>query len=69
MNQNAPKKPRTIGPEDEDRRTDDPAVTNGEVNGAPPKRDDKRAAREAGVESMPDGEQAAEEEAAKARDD
>ncbi len=70
MNQNAPKKPRTVGPEDEDRRTDDPAVTSGQVNGPPPKsRDEQRKAREAGVESLPDGEDAAAEEAAKARDD
>ena len=63
-------KPRTIGPEDEDRRTDNPAVESGQVNGPPrTSRDDKRKAREAGVESMPDGEEAAAEEAAKARDD
>jgi len=48
---------RIVRPEDEDRRT-------------PPKRDEeKRKAREAGVESLPDGEKAAGEEAAKARDD
>ena len=69
MTQNAPKKPRQVGPEDEDRRTDNPAVSTGQVNGPPAKRDDKRAAREAGVESMPDGEEAAAEEARKARDD
>ena len=64
-------KPRTIGPEDEDRRTDNPAVSNGEVDGPPPERnrDAQRRAREAGVESLPDGEDAAEREAAKARDD
>ena len=63
-------KPRTIGPEDEDRRTDNPAVTNGEVDG-PPKRNpkDQRRAREAGVESLPDGEADAGRESAKARDD
>jgi len=64
-------KPRTIGPEDEDRRTDSPAATNGAIDGLPPKRNraDQRRAREAGVESLPDGEDAAEREAAKARDD
>ncbi|HVT50347.1 MAG TPA: hypothetical protein VHE77_02185 [Dongiaceae bacterium] len=64
-------KPRIIGPEDEDRRTDNPVVSNGEVGGPPPKRnrDAQRRAREAGVESLPDGEDAAEREAAKARDD
>jgi hypothetical protein len=64
-------KPRAIGPESEDRRTDNPAVTSGAVNGPPPKRDRnaERRAREAGVESLPDGEDAAEAEAAKARDD
>jgi hypothetical protein len=66
----SPKKPRTIRPEDEDRRTDNPAVTTGQVNGSPPRSDEeKRKAREAGVESLPDGEEAAAEEAAKARDD
>ena len=69
MNQNAPKKPRVIGPEDEDRRTDNPAASNGEVNSPPPKRRDKRAAREAGVESLPDGEEEAAREAALSRDD
>jgi hypothetical protein len=65
-----PKKPRTVRPEDEDRRTDNPAVTTGQVNGPPPKSDEeKRKAREAGVESLPDGEDAAAAEAAKARDD
>jgi hypothetical protein len=65
-----PKKPRRVGPEDEDRRTDNPAVTTGQVNGPPPKSDEeKRKAREAGVESLPDGEEAAAAEAAKARDD
>ena len=64
-------KPRTVGPESEDRRTDNPAVSNGEVDSPPPKRDRdaQRRAREAGVESMPDGEDAAEDEARKARDD
>jgi len=63
-------KPRLVRPEDEDRRTDNPAVTTGRVNSPPPKRsEDKRKAREAGVESLPDGEKAATEEAAKARDD
>jgi hypothetical protein len=64
-------KPRTIGPESEDRRTDNPAVTSGEVDGPPPKRNptDQRRAREAGVETLPDGEEEAEREAAKARDD
>jgi len=64
-------KPRTIGPEDEDRRTDNPAVTTGEVNNPPPKRnrEAERRAREAGVESLPDGEDEAERETARARDD
>ena len=66
----SPKEPRIIRPEEEDRRTDTPAVGTGQVNGPPQAiRDDKRKAREAGVESMPDGEEAASEEAAKARDD
>jgi hypothetical protein len=66
----APKAPHLIRPEDEDRRTDNPAATTGQVNNPPPKRaDEKRKAREAGVESLPDGEAAAAEEAAKARDD
>jgi hypothetical protein len=68
MTQNAPKKPRRVGPEDEDRRTDNPAASDGAVNGKPPKRD-QRAAREAGVESMPDGEDEAAREAALSRDD
>jgi hypothetical protein len=63
-------KSRTIGPESEDRRTDNPAATNGEGDGAPKRdRDSQRRTREAGVESLPDGEDAAEDEAAKARDD
>ena len=50
-------KPRIVRSEDEDRRT-------------PPKHaEEKRKAREAGVESLPDGEEAAAEEAAQARDD
>jgi hypothetical protein len=69
MNQNAPKKPRTVGPQDEDRRTDNPAVSTGQVNNPPPKRSDKGAAREAGVESLPDGEEEAAREAALSRDD
>jgi hypothetical protein len=69
MTQNAPKKRRVVGPEDESRRTENPAASNGEVNGPPPKRRDTRAAREAGVESMPDGEEAAAREAALSRDD
>ncbi len=65
-----PKEPRIIRPEEEDRRTENPAVSNGEVNSPPPKsRDAQRKAREAGVESLPDGEEAASEEAARARDD
>jgi hypothetical protein len=63
-------KPRTIGPEDEDRRTDNPAVSGGVVDGPPKRnREAQRRAREAGVESLPDGEDDAEREAAKARDD
>jgi hypothetical protein len=66
----SPKKPRIVRPEEEDRRTDNPAVTTGQVNGPPPRsRDEKRKAREAGVESLPDGEDAAAAESAKARDD
>jgi hypothetical protein len=68
MPQNAPKKPRLVGPEDETRRTDNPAASNGAVNSPPPRRD-KRAAREAGVESLPDGEEEAAREAALSRDD
>jgi hypothetical protein len=65
-----PKKRHIVRPEEEDRRTDNPAVTTGQVNSPPRKsEDDKRKAREAGVESLPDGEKAAAEEAAKARDD
>jgi len=51
-------KPRTIGPEDEDRRTD----RRGD-------RSKQADAKKAGVESLPDGEKAAEREATKARDD
>ena len=64
-----PKKPRIVRPEEEDRRTDNPASSDGQVNGPPPKRRDKRAAREAGVESLPDGEEEAAREAALSRDD
>jgi hypothetical protein len=64
-----PKKRRIVRPEDEDRRTDNPAGSNGQVNGPLPKRGDKRAAREAGVESLPDGEEEAAREAALSRDD
>ena len=49
-----PRKPRTIRPEDEDRRTD--------------KRVDPKA-KKSGVETLPDGEDDAAHEAAKARDD
>jgi hypothetical protein len=49
-----PKKPRIVRPEEEDRRTDR-------------SRDSK--AKESGVETLPDGEETASEEAAKARDD
>ena len=67
-----PPKLRIVRPEDEDRRTDNPAVSTGEVNGPPlkpkPTASDPRA-KEDCVESMPDGEAAAEAEAAKARDD
>jgi hypothetical protein len=69
MNPNAPKKPRLVGPEDESRRTNNPPPSNGEVNGPPPKRRDQRAAREAGVESLPDSEEEAAREAALSRDD
>jgi hypothetical protein len=63
-------KTRTVDPESEDRRTDNPAAANGEADGAPKRNPkDQRRAREAGVESLPDGEDAAEDEAAKARDD
>jgi hypothetical protein len=47
-------KPRIVRPEEEDRRTD--------------RRVDPQA-KKAGVESLPDGEKAAAEEAKKARDD
>jgi hypothetical protein len=49
-----PKKHRLVRPEDEDRRTDKRPAT---------------AAKKSGVESLPDGEKAASEEAKKARDD
>ena len=49
-----PRKPRIVRPEDEDRRTEKPA---------------DRKTRNAGVESLPDGEQKAGEEAKKPRDD
>ena len=66
----APKEPHIIHAEDEDRRTDNPAATTGQAeNPPPPSRAEKRKAREAGVESLPDGAEAATEEAAKARDD
>ena len=67
----SPNQPRIVRPEDEDRRTDNPAVSNGEVEGPPPKRNraDQRRAREAGVESLPDGEDEAAQESAKSRDD
>jgi hypothetical protein len=62
----SPKKPRIVRPEEEDRRTDNPAASDGAVDGL---RRDKRAAREAGVESLPDGEEEAAREAALSRDD
>jgi hypothetical protein len=65
----SPKKPRIVRPEEEDRRTDNPAASDGAVDGLRPKRRDKRAAREAGVESLPDGEEEAAREAALSRDD
>jgi hypothetical protein len=65
----SPKKPRIVRPEEEDRRTDNPAASDGQVNGPPPKRRDQRGAREAGVESLPDGEDEAAREAALSRDD
>jgi hypothetical protein len=49
-----PKKPRIVGPEDEDRRTD---------------RDADSKAKKSGVESLPDGEDDAARESEKARDD
>ncbi len=50
----SPKEPRIIRPEEEDRRTD--------------KRGDSKA-KKSGVESLPDGEADAADEARKARDD
>jgi hypothetical protein len=47
------KKPRIVRPEEEDRRTGTP----------------KPEAKKSGVESLPDGERAAEEEVKKGRDD
>ncbi|HEY4165004.1 MAG TPA: hypothetical protein VGM59_18200 [Dongiaceae bacterium] len=64
---------RIVRPEEEDRRADPAtAPSSGAVNGPPVKRSgraDDMAARESGVESLPDGENAAAEEASKARDD
>lgn len=48
-------RPRVIGPEDEDRRTD--------------RRKANDPAKESGVESLPDGEEEAARESDKARDD
>jgi len=70
-------KSRSVGPESEDRRTNNPAVSTGTVNGPSFKRGEgkrgdrstQQGAKEAGVESLPDGEEAAAREAAKARDD
>ena len=62
-------RPRIVRPEDENRRADN---SDGEVSGLPPKRRDRVAqqdAKEAGVESLPDGEDAAARESAKSRDD
>jgi len=50
----SPKKPRLVRPEEEDRRTDRGTDSN---------------AKKSGVESLPDGEDDAAEEAQKARDD
>ena len=50
----SPKQPRIIRPEDEDRRTD---------------RNFDPKAKKSGVETLPDGEEAAEREVDKARDD
>ena len=47
------KKPRIVRPEEEDRRTGTP----------------KPEAKKSGVESLPDGEKAAEEDVKKSRDD
>jgi hypothetical protein len=47
------KKPRIVRPEEEDRRTDT----------------SKSDAKKSGVESLPDGEKAAEEDVKKSRDD
>jgi hypothetical protein len=64
----SPKKPRIVRPEDEDRRTANPAVSTGETNGPPLK--PRREPRErSAVESLPDGEDEAAAEAARAHDD
>jgi hypothetical protein len=63
------KKPRIIRPEEEDRRTDHPAPADAQVKRSPPRRRDQRAAQEADVESLPDGEEDAQREAALSRDD
>jgi hypothetical protein len=63
-----PKKPRIVRPEDEDRRTDNPPVATGEVDGPPLKPKRKSGARTS-VESLPDGEEEAAREASRARDD
>jgi len=72
MVQNTPNKSRIIRPEDEERRSDNPAVSTGEANGKPVRPERTRRnpqAKESGVESLPDGEAAAAEQAARARDD
>jgi hypothetical protein len=55
----SPKKPRIIRPEEEDRRT---RPEEDGRNGDP-------EAKKSGVENLPDGEDAAADEAGKARDD
>jgi hypothetical protein len=63
-----PKKPRIVRPEDEDRRTANPAASTGEVNG-PPLKPKRESGEKTSVESLPDGEEEAGREAARARDD
>jgi hypothetical protein len=63
-----PKKPRIVRPEDEDRRTDNPAVATGEVNG-PPLKPKRKSGERTSVESLPDGEEEAAREASRAHDD
>ena len=62
------KESRVVRPEDEDRRTANPAASTGAVDG--PKLKPRRSSGEkTAVESLPDGEEEAAREAARAHDD